>query len=383
MTDLSTARVILDRLIAFDTTSRNSNLALIEWVEGYLAQYGVQGQRVPNESGEKANLFATCGPAAEGGVILSGHSDVVPVDGQDWSHDPWTTREDSGKLFGRGTSDMKSFLALSLAWVPHFVKGSIPVHLAISYDEEVGCKGAPAMIERIAQTIPKPRLAIVGEPTLMRIVTGHKGITVHQVRVRGVEAHSSLVNHGISANEVAVELMHQLVQLSRELRDSADPDNGFDPPYPSLTIGVMQGGEAANILAGNASFDFDLRCPPGFVASDILAPFFEACAAKDAELKARFPEAGVSFEQLANAPPMTAAGSEAAVAFVRRLTGENSEPSNVSYATEGGQFQQAGFPTIICGPGSIEQAHQPNEWIALDQLEAGTRFMERLAKELA
>ncbi len=383
MSDLTTARAILDRLIAFDTTSRNSNLALIEWVEGYLAQYGVESHRVSNENGDKANLFASCGPSVESGVILSGHSDVVPVDGQDWSADPWITREADGKLYGRGTSDMKSFIALALAWVPHFVKGSRPVHLAISYDEEVGCKGAPAMIERIAATIPAPRVAVVGEPTSMRIVTGHKGITVHQVQVRGVEAHSSLVNHGVSANEVAVELMHQLVQLARELRESADPDNGFDPPYPSLTIGVMQGGEAANILAGNAGFQFDLRCPPGYSAAEILAPFFESCAAKNAELKARFPQAGVSFEQLANAPPMTAAGSEQAVEFVRRLTGENSDPSKVSYATEGGQFQAAGFPTLICGPGSIEQAHQPDEWIALEQLELGARFMERLAQELA
>lgn len=383
MTSLAKARAILDRLIAFDTTSRNSNLALIEWVESYLLEHGVQGQRVSNDGGDKANLFATCGPAVEGGVILSGHSDVVPVDGQDWSSDPWTTREEAGRLYGRGTSDMKSFIALALAWVPDFVKGSRPVHLAISYDEEVGCKGAPAMIERLRQTIPAPRLAIVGEPTSMRIVTGHKGITVHSVRVRGVEAHSSLVHHGVSANAVAVELMHTLMEIARELRDSADPSNGFDPPYPTLTIGTMRGGEAANILAGHAEFQFDLRCPPGYDWAEILAPFFDRCEKLDAEVKARFPQAGVTFEQRSNAPPLSATGSEDAVAFVRQLTGENSDPSNVSYATEGGQFQQAGFATIICGPGSIEQAHQPNEWIAIDQLESGSAFMARLAQRLA
>lgn len=383
MTTTSNARAILDRLIAFDTTSRNSNLALIEWVEAYLAEHGVSSHRVSDASGQKANLFATCGPAVEDGVILSGHSDVVPVDGQSWSSDPWTTREQDGRLYGRGTSDMKSFVALALAFVPRFVNGSKPVHLAISYDEEVGCKGAPAMIERLSQTIAKPRVAIVGEPTSMRIVTGHKGITVHEVHVRGAEAHSSLVNHGVSANEIAVDLMHALVELARDLRETAVADTGFDPPYPTLTIGTMSGGEAANILAGNARFQFDLRCPPGYDPDEILAPFFEACKAADRAIGARFPGTGVTYERLADAPPMTADGSEQAIAFVRRLTGENSPPSNVSYATEGGQFQQGGFPTIICGPGSIEQAHQPDEWIALEQLEAGTRFMVRLAEELA
>lgn len=382
MTDMTRARAILDQLIAFDTTSRNSNLALIEWVESYLAEHGVTGHRVSNEDGTKSNLFATVGPQVEGGVILSGHTDVVPVDGQDWSHDPWVTREEGGKLYGRGTSDMKSFIALALAYVPAFVKGSKPIHLAISYDEEIGCLGAPAMIEEMRTRVPTPRLAVVGEPTSMRLVTGHKGISVYKVEVRGAEAHSSLVNHGISANEHAVDLMHYLVELSRELKAKADTDNGFDPPYPTLTIGVMQGGEAANILAGHAEFQFDLRCPPGFVADELLAPFKARCEALDKELQARFPQAGASFEKLADAPPLGDNGSEDAVSFVRKLTGENSAPAKVSYGAEAGQFQQGGFPTVICGPGSIEQAHQPNEWIAIEQLEQGARFMERLAVEL-
>jgi acetylornithine deacetylase len=383
MTDMTTARAILERLIAFDTTSRGSNLALIEWVEAYLAQHGVASERIPDETGEKANLIASCGPPAAGGVILSGHSDVVPVDGQDWTSDPWTLREGDGRLYGRGTSDMKGFIALALAFVPRFVAGRVPVHLAISYDEEGGCKGAPAMIARLRDRLPAPRLAIVGEPTSMRIVTGHKGICVHEVRVRGVEAHSSLVDHGLSANTIAVELMHALVELARELREGADPASGFAPPFPTLTIGVMEGGEAANILAGHARFQFDLRCPPGHDPGMILAPFVALCAEKDREAKARFADAGVSIERLADAPALDGAGSADAVAFVRRLTGENAPPANVSYATEGGQFSAAGFPTVICGPGSIEQAHQPDEWIALDQIEAGMRFMERLAEELS
>ncbi|WP_370178240.1 acetylornithine deacetylase [Alteriqipengyuania sp.] len=382
MTNLATARTILETLVGFDTTSRNSNLALIEWVEAYLAQHGVASERVPNESDEKANLFATCGPQVEGGVILSGHSDVVPVDGQDWSSDPWIVQEEAGKLFGRGVTDMKGFIALALAFVPRFVAGRLPVHLALSYDEEVGCQGAHSMIARMAETIPPPRLAIVGEPTGMGIITGHKGIAVHEVTVRGHEAHSSLVDHGISANGVAVELMHDLLALAEELRARADPANGFNPPQATLTIGVMEGGTASNILAGHARFEFDLRCPPGEDPDAILAPFKARCAQLDAELKSRFPNAGVRVEHHASTPPMTPVGSEDAVAFVRALTGENTAPGQVAFATEGGQFQQAGFPTVICGPGSIEQAHQPDEWIALSELEKGAAFMERLAERL-
>ena len=385
MTDLATARSILETLVGFDTTSRRSNLALIEWVEDYLAQAGVASRRVPNAPGEgarKANLFATCGPPVEGGVILSGHTDVVPVDGQERSSDPWTVREADGRLFGRGVADMKGFIALALAFVPRFVGDRLPVHLALSYDEEVGCRGAPAMIAAMAETIPAPRLAIVGEPSLMGIITGHKGIAVHEVTVRGHEAHSSLVDHGISANGVAVGLMHELLELAERLRARADTANGFDPPQATLTIGVMEGGTASNILAGHARFQFDLRCPPGEDPEAILAPFKARAAQLDAELKGRFPGAGVRVEQHAGTPPMTPVGSEDAVAFVRALTGENTAPGQVAFAAEGGQFQQAGFPTVICGPGSIEQAHQPDEWIALDQLEKGAAFMARLAERL-
>lgn len=382
MTDLAKARSILETLVAFDTTSARSNLALVEWVEAYLGEHGVVSNRVPNEGGDKANLFATCGPVVEGGVILSGHSDVVPVEGQDWSSDPWIVREAEGKYFGRGTCDMKGFLALALAWVPEFVKGGRPVHLAISYDEEVGCQGAPAMIERMAATIPAPRLAVIGEPSSMKIITGHKGICAFEVNIRGHEAHSSLVDHGISANMVAVRLMSELADIAAELEASADPNNGFDPPQATLTIGEMQGGTAVNILAGHARFIFDLRCPPDVDPDAAIEPFRELCRKVDAELKAKFPGTGVELQQLASAPAMTQVGSDGAVAFVRKLTGENTAPSRVAYGAEGGQFQRAGFPTLICGPGSIEQAHQPDEWIAISQFEEGARFMERLAREL-
>lgn len=373
---------ILDSLIAFDTTSRNSNLQLITWVEEYLSQYGISATRVSNADGSKANLYATIGPNIAGGIILSGHSDVVPVDGQDWSSDPFTVVEREGLLHGRGTCDMKGFIALALAAVPMLKDAERPVHLAISYDEEIGCLGAPAMIEEIAATLPRPALAIIGEPTMMKVVTGHKGICVHEVEVLGHEAHSSLTHLGISANMVAIELMHDLAELARELWENADPHSPFTPPHATLTIGKMEGGTAANILARRAHFLFDLRCPPDVDPDTILKPFKEKAAAIDAQLKQAFPDTGVRVEQLSNAPPLSHSGSEDAEAFVRKLTGDNAPAGVVSYAAEAGQFQQAGFPTVICGPGSIEQAHQPNEYISLEQFTRGADFMLRLIEEM-
>ena len=385
MTDtlLPAARDILANLIAFDTTSRNSNLDLIVWVENYLGQHGVASSRVVNADASKANLYATVGPNAEGGIILSGHSDVVPVDGQDWQTDPWTVTEQGGLLRGRGTCDMKGFLALALAAVPLFKNGTKPVHLAFSYDEEVGCLGAPAMIAEMAAKLPKPALAIIGEPTMMKVVTGHKGITVHDVEVLGHEAHSSLTHLGLSANMVAVELMHDLAELARGLWENADAASPFMPPHATLTIGRMEGGTAANILARRAQFIFDLRCPPDVDPEAILAPFKAKIAALDREMKQAFPEAGVTITRLSNAPPMAPAGSQEAEAFVRRLTGDNGPAGVVSYAAEAGQFQLAGFATVICGPGSIEQAHQPNEYLSVEQFERGADFMVRLAEALA
>ena len=377
------ARDILSTLIAFDTTSRNSNLELVAWVENYLDGHGIGSHRVVNHDGSKANLYATIGPDVEGGIILSGHSDVVPIDGQNWDSDPWIVIEKDGLMHGRGTCDMKGFIALALAAVPLFKDAQRPVHLAFSYDEEVGCLGAPAMIGEMANKLPKPALAIIGEPTMMKPVTGHKGITVHEVEILGHEAHSSLTHLGVSANMIAVELMHDLATLARDLWENADPASPFTPPHATLTIGQMEGGTAANILARRAHFVFDLRCPPTVDPDKILAPFKAKIAALDRELKPAFPEAGVTINQLSNAPPMTPEGSVEAEAFVRKLTGDNTPAGVVSYAAEAGQFQQAGFPTVICGPGSIEQAHQPNEYLAVEQFERGAQFMERLAEELS
>ncbi|WP_417591281.1 acetylornithine deacetylase [Parasphingorhabdus sp.] len=380
---LPAARDILAKLIAFDTTSRNSNLDLIAWVEDYLAGHGVTSTRVVNADASKANLYASVGPDVEAGIILSGHSDVVPVDGQDWLSDPWTVTERNGLLHGRGSCDMKGFIALALAAVPLFKNGAKPVHLALSYDEEVGCLGAPAMIEDMAAKLPKPALAIIGEPTMMKVINGHKGIAVHEVEVLGHEAHSSLTHLGLSANMVAVELMHDLAELARNLWENADPSSPFIPPHATLTIGRMQGGTAPNILARRAHFVFDLRCPPDVDPEVVLAPFKAKVAALDGEMRRAFPEAGVTITRRSNAPPMAPTGSQEAADFVRSLTGDNGPSGVVSYAAEAGQFQQAGFATVICGPGSIEQAHQPNEYLAVEQFERGADFMVRLAQALA
>lgn len=384
---LPKALAILETLIAFDTTSRGSNLELIAWVEDYLAQHGAAATRVANEEGDKANLFATIGPDAPGGIILSGHSDVVPVDGQPWTSNPWTmTRretDEQDRLYGRGTCDMKGFIALALAAVPLFKNGQKPVHLAISYDEEVGCQGAPAMIARLAETVAPPLCAIIGEPTLMQPVAGHKGISVYEVTVTGKEAHSSLPHLGVSATMVAVDLMAELSQLALALEAAPPAGSGFTPPHATLTIGTIQGGTAVNILARECRFAFDLRCPPGVDAEDVLVPFRADIARADAAIGAQCPNAGVTLTRIASAPPLAPQPDNPAEALVRRITGANGAAGLVSYAAEAGQFQQAGFPTIICGPGSIEQAHQPDEWIAVEQMAQGAVFMERLAAELS
>lgn len=379
--DLTPAALeILARLIAFDTTSRGSNLPLIEWVEAYLDRHGVAHRRVPNADGTKSNLIASVGPAIEGGVVLSGHTDVVPVDGQAWSSDPFAMTLRDGRYYGRGTCDMKGFLALSLAAIPELAAGSAqrPVHLAFSYDEEVGCLGAPSMIEVIARELPKPALVVVGEPTEMVAVNGHKGIATFTVTVRGREAHSSQTQQGVSAIMEAVPLMASLKALGERLEREADPASPFTPKGATLTIGVIHGGTAGNILARECQFLFDLRCPPGLDPMQLLKPFYAEVEALDAALKARAPEAGASIHRRSLTPPLAPEPNGAAEAFVRRLAGDNGPARVVAFAAEGGQFQEAGFSTVMCGPGSIAQAHQPDEFVEAAQMERGASFMRRL-----
>ncbi|MCY1645919.1 acetylornithine deacetylase [Caulobacter sp. SL161] len=376
---------ILAKLVAFDTTSRRSNLALIEWVERYLAELNVPTRRVPNAEGTKSNLMAMIGPAVEGGVVLSGHTDVVPVDGQPWSTDPWTLTERDGRLYGRGTCDMKGFLALALAAAPDLAKADLrkPVHLAFSYDEEVGCLGAPDMIAVIAREVPRPALVVVGEPTDMVAVRAHKGIASFKVTVTGREAHSSLTHLGVSANMMAIKLMAMLVGLSEKLEREADPNSPFTPKGATLTIGQVNGGTAVNILARECVFIFDLRTPAGMDPVAILSDFFAMASALDAEIKAKAPEGGVKVERRSLTPAFAPEEDGVAEAFARKLAGDNGPARVVPYAAEAGQFQGAGFSTVICGPGSIDQAHQPNEYVEISQMQRGAAFMRRLIEDLS
>ena len=375
---------VLERLIAFDTTSRRSNLELIAFAEAELSACGARCTRVANTDGAKANLIARIGPEVDGGVLLSGHTDVVPVDGQPWSSDPFVLTRRDGRLYGRGTADMKGFLALALAAAPELARAPLqrPVQFAFSYDEEIGCLGAPSLIEELVRSGPRPAIVIVGEPTNMEAVAGHKGITTFKVTVNGHEAHSSLTHLGASAVMDGARLMNRLIALAEGLERDADPGSPFQPKGASLTIGQVKGGTAPNILARECVFVFDLRAPPGLDPSQALQPFFEEAAAMDAALKARFPEAGVRIEPRSGTPAMQPEPGGEAEQLARRLAGDNGPARVVSYAAEAGQFQEAGFSTVICGPGSIEQAHQPDEYLEIAQLERGAAFMARLAEAL-
>lgn len=373
----------LARLVAFDTTSRHSNLPLIDNVEAYLKARNVPTHRVPSDDGQKSNLFALVGPAVEGGIILSGHTDVVPVDGQEWSTDPWTLTEKSGKLYGRGSADMKSFLALCMAHVDAALAADLkrPMIFAFSYDEEVGCLGAPRMIEAIAKTAPKPAGAIIGEPTDMKVVSAQKGVLVVQTDIEGHEAHSSQIDQGVSAVMVAARLMNLVLTMSDEARAKAPADPLMEPSGTTITVNKIAGGTAANILAKECSFVFDVRYPAED-DPDVYLTRYEA-EAKRLEAEMLKIDSGCSIRiSVRQTPPLAHVPGNPAEVIARALTGDNAA-RGVAYAAEAGQFQQAGFDAVICGPGSILQAHQPDEFVEIDQLAQGCRFFETLIKRLS
>jgi len=383
VSDLAPTRDILERLVAFDTTSRNSNLALIEWIEAFLAARGIACTRAPSPDGAKANLFAIIGPHVEGGVVLSGHTDVVPVDGQPWTTDPWRVVERDGKLFGRGVADMKGFVALALAHAEEARDAGMkrPIILAFSYDEEVGCLGAPHLIAAMAG-MPAPSAVIVGEPTSMRVLSGHKGIATFTVTVEGREAHSSQTQQGVSAVMEALPLMQLVAEMGREAEARADPSAPFTPPQTTMTVGMVEGGTAVNILARRCVFSWDLRCPPGDDPEAYAARFMAAAAQADARIKARAPEGGVTVVRRSRTPALEIVRDSEAEALARALTGDNGLEA-AAFAAEGGLFQRAGWPTVVCGPGSIAQAHQPDEWIEIAQLEKGAAFIRKLIARLS
>lgn len=376
---------MLERLVAFDTTSRNSNLELIDFVEDYLRQYGVASERVANSDGSKANLFATIGPNVDGGVILSGHTDVVPVDGQDWTSDPFVVTRKGERVFGRGTSDMKAFSAVALALLPEFLGARLerPIHLALSYDEEVGCLGAPALVKHIAQHALKPSLAIIGEPTMMHVVNAHKGIRSFHVDVTGHEAHSSRTHEGVSAVMVAAELVMHVKTLADEMKRRGDPSGRFDPPYTSAQASIIHGGTALNILAKSCTFAFEYRSLPD-ADPDEIKTRFTSFAKEEVLPRARAiaQACDINVRERSHVPPLKPMTDSPAEALALALTGANASQA-VSYATEAGIFQNGGFPSIVCGPGDIAQAHKADEFIDLAQIDLCATFMRKLAKRLS
>lgn len=373
----------LRTLVAFDTTSRNSNLELIDYVEAKLTALGALCERVPSPDGRKANLHAVFGPRIDGGIVLSGHTDVVPVDGQPWSTDPWELTEKGGLLYGRGTCDMKGFSACILALAPKIAAADLkrPVHIALSYDEEVGCLGAPALIDHIMQGDFKPATVIVGEPTDMQVVTAHKGLFSMLVTLRGKEAHSSLVNDGACAVTHAIPLMAYLAEQAEGLKAAAPDDSPFDPPHGTLTIGEMSGGTALNILALDAQFGALMRPCPWDDTQAIEAGLRERARAVEAKMRETGPEASVTVEVRSSVPAFAPEDDGAAERLARQITGDNSTRV-VSYGTEAGQFQAADLSVVVCGPGSIEQAHQPDEFVAIDQLDQCCAFLDRMVGAL-
>ena len=374
----------ISRLVAHDTTSSKSNLGLIEDVEAYFESLGVETFRVANDDGTKANLYAIVGPKTGGGVVLSGHTDVVPVEGQAWDTDPWTVIEKDGKLFGRGVTDMKSFSAIGLSLVPEMLNAGLkrPLIFALSYDEEVGCLGAPRMIAEIADKVPAPSAVIVGEPTNMRVVDGHKGIASFRVKVTGYTTHSSQTDRGVSAVEAAARLIAKIADMREARRRASDAESPFDPPYSTMTVNVVRGGTQLNIMAGSAEFDWDLRVIPGDSPDDVLEEFTDFARGIEAEMRARSRDCEIVIEQMTRAPSLAPRADNPAADLAKAITGHNSTEV-VAYAAEAGQFQEAGFSTVICGPGSIDQAHQPNEFITIDQVAAGASFMRKLISRLS
>jgi acetylornithine deacetylase len=378
-----TPREMLATLVAFPTVSTRSNLDLIGYVEAYLAEHGVGGVRVPDATGDKASLIARIGPDAPGGVVLSGHTDVVPTDGQDWTGDPFVLAERDGRLYGRGTADMKGFCAAALAPVPEMVAAALkaPILLALSRDEEIGCLGAPEMIDALLGRHGRPAAVIVGEPSEMRVVTGHKGSWGYRGRVRGHEVHSSLVHRGVSAVAYAARLVAWMTERMAENAGAAGASH-FDPPYTTLHTGLIAGGNANNITARDCTFSGEIRVMPGESVATWKARVIAEAARLEAEMRAVHPDASFRMETRMEVPPLRPEPDGPAERLARSLTGDNGV-HGVSYQTEAGQFQERALSTVVCGPGSIAQAHQPDEFITVAQLDAGADFVRRLIRHLA
>lgn len=379
------SRALLEKLVSFATVSRDSNLALIGFVRDFLAQHGVECELFYNDERTKANLFATIGPPDRGGIALSGHTDVVPVEGQAWTVDPFRLVEKEGRLYGRGTADMKGFLASVLAAVPMFIKRDLrmPVHLAFSYDEEVGCLGVRPMLDELARREYKPVLCLIGEPTELKPVLGHKGKLAMRCCVKGAACHSAYAPYGVNAIQYAARLINHLEEIGQALAQPEHHDERFDPPYSTVQTGVIRGGRALNIVPAECEFDFEVRALPGFDA-DTVAHRLQRYAESELlpKMRAVKPDTDITLQSLSAYPGLATSPQSEAARLVALLSG-STEFGTVAFGTEGGLFEQAGIPTVVCGPGSMDQGHKPDEFVSVEQLHACDAMLVRLADYLS
>ncbi len=375
---------LIERLIGFDTTSRDSNLGLIEWTRDYLKDYGIDSRLTYDATGKKANLFATVQKGNKPGIVLSGHTDVVPVDGQNWASDPFKAIVKDAKIYGRGACDMKSYLAVILAMTPRFAAANLkaPIHFALSYDEEVGCIGARGLLEDLARNGIRPAGAIIGEPTSMQPVIAHKGKRAYSCCVRGKEAHSALTPQGVNAIEYAAKIITYIRNMAERMQACEPRDYGFDVPFTTLQTGVISGGTAGNIVPRECIFQFEFRYLPGADPNALereIKDYAERVILP--EMQRTDPNTGISIETKAANPGLSTSETDEITRLAQALS-RNQSTAKVAYLTEGGLFQQAGIPAIICGPGSIEQAHKPDEYVTLGQVALCESFMERLLENM-
>ena len=376
---------LLQTLVGFDTTSYNSNLELIEFIQSYLSSYNVESTLIHDESGKKANLYATIGRTDIGGVMLSGHTDVVPVEGQDWATDPFSLIESDDKFYGRGSADMKSFIALVLSRVPEMTSVELkkPIHLAFSYDEEIGCVGVQRMLDLLEHQPIKPSCCIIGEPTGMEVVIGHKGKHATRVKIRGLACHSGQSPFGVNAIDFASELIVYIRKLAHEKSQNGPFDKDYEVPYTTLHTGVVGGGTALNIVPNLCQFDFEIRHlyeEDPLHLLDQIKNFSRDHL--ETEMHLIEAETGIDFETLASYPGLLTDPGIEFVTYVKGLL-DNDAHSKVIFGSEGGLFhKRLGTPTLVCGPGNIDQAHKANEYISLDQLQKGGNFLDRLLESL-
>jgi acetylornithine deacetylase len=379
------SRALLERLIGFATVSRDSNLEMIEFIRIYLREFGVESELFYNAERTKANLFATIGPREPGGIVLSGHTDVVPVDGQAWTVDPFRLTERDGRLYGRGTADMKGFIASVLAAVPGFLQRELkqPVHFAFSYDEEVGCLGVRPMLAELERRAHKPTLCLIGEPTGLKPVLGHKGKLAMRCQVKGAPCHSAYAPYGVNAIQYAARMIGRLEEIGEQLAQPEHHDERFDPPFSTVQTGVIKGGRALNIVPAECEFDFEVRALPGFDANQV-ADELRTYAESDLlpRMRAVQSNTDIRLQSLSAYPGLATSPDSDAARLLARVSG-SIEFGTVAFGTEGGLFNQAGIATVVCGPGSMDQGHKPDEFVTVEQLSDCDAMLARLADYLS